>query len=154
MVVVEDVDLVAQDRSMTEFGQPILFTLLEEMDGIASDTDVTFVLTTNRASVLERALADRPGRVDLAVEIPRPDALGREQLLRLYGRGVQLTDDLTEIVTATDGVTASFVKELIRRAVLRVIDTDPITVDSSALRFEFDAMQQEHNTVTRSLLGG
>jgi hypothetical protein len=154
MIVVEDVDLVAQDRSMTDHGQPLLFTLLEEMDGIAGDTDVTFVLTTNRASVLERALADRPGRVDLAVEIPRPDREGRTNLLQLYGRDVQLADDLDEIVSATEGVTASFIKELIRRAVLRVIETDPITVDTAALLVEYEAMQEAHNAVTRSLLGG
>ena len=51
-------------------------------------------------------------------------------------------------------MTASFIKELIRRAVLRVIDTDPITVDSAALHVEYEAMQEAHNAVTRSLLGG
>ena len=43
------------------------------MDGVGADADVTFVLTTNRADILETALADRPGRVDLAIEIPRPE---------------------------------------------------------------------------------
>jgi len=47
-----------------------LFSLLDAMDGVGADADVTFVLTTNRADILETALADRPGRVDLAVEIP------------------------------------------------------------------------------------
>ena len=42
------------------------------MDGVAADADVTFVLTTNRAAVLEEALTQRPGRIDLAVEIPGP----------------------------------------------------------------------------------
>ena len=75
MVVVEDVDLIAEDREYP--GQhPLLFQLLNEMDGLADDADVAFVLTTNRADVLERALAARPGRVDQAVELacrtPRP----------------------------------------------------------------------------------
>ncbi|WIY05047.1 AAA family ATPase [Amycolatopsis mongoliensis] len=78
MVVLEDVDLIAQDRSHG----PLLFTLLDAMDGVGGDADVTFLLTTNRASELEKALADRPGRVDLAVEIPLPDSTGREELLR------------------------------------------------------------------------
>ncbi|WP_405150290.1 ATP-binding protein [Sphaerisporangium sp. NBC_01403] len=76
IVILEDVDLVARDRSYTEDGNPLLFALLDAMDGVGADADVTFVLTTNRADVLERALADRPGRVDLAVEIPKPDAAG------------------------------------------------------------------------------
>jgi ATP-dependent 26S proteasome regulatory subunit len=32
--------------------------------------DVTFLLTTNRADLLEPALAERPGRVDLAAGLP------------------------------------------------------------------------------------
>jgi len=82
MVVLEDVDLVATDRDYTPDGNPLLFSLLDAMDGVGADADVTFVLTTNRADILETALADRPGRVDLAVEIPRPDAGCRERLLR------------------------------------------------------------------------
>jgi SpoVK/Ycf46/Vps4 family AAA+-type ATPase len=70
MVVLEDVDLVATDRDYTPDGNPLLFSLLDAMDGVGADADVTFVLTTNRADILETALADRPGRVDLAVEIP------------------------------------------------------------------------------------
>ena len=46
---------------------PLPFQLLNEMDGLAEDADVVFVLTTNRADLLEPALAARPGRVDQAV---------------------------------------------------------------------------------------
>ena len=77
MVVLEDIDLIAMDRDFSEGSNPLLFTLLDAMDGIGSDADVTFVLTTNRADILEHALADRPGRVDLAIEIPRPNLNGR-----------------------------------------------------------------------------
>ncbi|HEX7992369.1 MAG TPA: AAA family ATPase, partial [Streptosporangiaceae bacterium] len=49
---------------------PLLFELLNEMDGLAADNDVTFLLTTNRADLLEEALAARPGRVDHAAELP------------------------------------------------------------------------------------
>ena len=59
VLVLEDVDLVAQDRSFGEDSNPLLFSLLDAMDGIGAGADVTFVLTTNRASVLERALVDR-----------------------------------------------------------------------------------------------
>ena len=78
MVVLEDVDLIAMDRDLSDGPNPLLFTLLDAMDGVGADADVTFVLTTNRADILEHALADRPGRVDLAIEIPRPDATCRD----------------------------------------------------------------------------
>jgi ATP-dependent 26S proteasome regulatory subunit len=41
-------------------------------------------MTTNRVEVLERALPERPGRVDLAVEVPLPEQAERERLFRRY----------------------------------------------------------------------
>ena len=90
VIVVEDVDLIAQDRSQSPDGNPALFELLNEMDGIGSEADVTFVLTTNRVETMEAALTERPGRVDLAVEVPKPDAECRERLLRLYAASTPL----------------------------------------------------------------
>jgi ATP-dependent 26S proteasome regulatory subunit len=157
ILLLEDVDLVGQDRSHTPMGNPLLFSLLDAMDGIGSDADVTFVLTTNRAKDLENALADRPGRVDLAVEIPRPDAAGREQLLRLYGGGVTLDADLGPIVAATEGVTASYIKELIRRATLSALRGDgqnaTVRLDERAMAEALTEMNDSSNTLTRSLLG-
>ncbi len=70
--------------------QPYLFELLNEMDGLRDDVDVLFVLTTNRPDILEPALAARPGRVDLAVQLPLPDADARRRLFGLYARGLRL----------------------------------------------------------------
>ena len=158
VVVVEDVDLIAQDRAYGPSGQPLLFQLLNEMEGVGSDADVTFVLTTNRVEVLERALIDRPGRVDLAVRIPRPDASCRQRLLELYAGDVTLDlPDPTRLIEATEGVTASFIRELVRRAVLRTLDRDgagPVRLDEAALQAALDDLAGERNALTRSILGG
>src|SRR3546814_14903593 len=80
MVVLEDVDLVAMERTMPGHGtNPLLFQLLNEMDGLAEDADIVFVLTTNRVDLIEPALAARPGRVAQAVYISharRPYGIG------------------------------------------------------------------------------
>jgi hypothetical protein len=156
MVVLEDVDLVATDRDFTQDGNPLLFSLLDAMDGVGADADVTFALTTNRADILETALADRPGRVDLAIEIPRPDARCRRRLLQVYARDLAVDADLDEVVAGSDGVTASFIKELIRRTVLvslRAGDRPPVLrrVHFAEVLAE---MNSEHHTLTRALLGG
>ncbi|MBF8186851.1 ATP-binding protein [Nonomuraea sp. K274] len=155
IVVVEDVDLVAHDRRFSEEGSPLLFTLFDAMDGVGADADVTFVLTTNRAEVLEQALANRPGRVDLAVEVPRPDARCRAALLRLYGADLVAADDLDPLVAGTDGMTASFFKELVRRAVLVALDEGAVGERLSAghLSAALDEMLRGHEALTRSLLG-
>jgi hypothetical protein len=126
MVVVEDVDLIAQERGFPgQPVQPLLFELLNQLDGLAEDVDVLFVLTTNRPDILEPALAARPGRVDLVVELPLPDAEGRRRLLELYGRGIPLDGvDLGRYVERTDGASPAYIKELLRKAaLLAAIDT-------------------------------
>jgi hypothetical protein len=119
-VVVEDVDLIAQERGMPGVPtQPLLFELLNQLDGLADDADVLFVLTTNRPDILEPALAARPGRVDLVVELPIPDAAGRAKLLTLYARGLTLDDvDIARYVDKTDGASPAYIKELLRKAAL------------------------------------
>lgn len=158
VVVLEDVDLVAEDRGFGPGASPVLFDLLDAMDGAASDADLLFVLTTNRADLLEPALAARPGRVDVAVEIDLPDSEARRRLLELYGRELplHLSDSETdEIVQRTDGVTASFVKELLRRAVLESLQENPsrVAVGAPELRRALDDLLDSTQEVTRSLLG-
>jgi MoxR-like ATPase len=154
VVVVEDVDLIAQDRSFSPEGNPVLYELLNEMDGIGSEADVTFVLTTNRVEVVEQAPTQRPGRIDLAVEVPKPDADCRERLLRLYAAGTPLDlPSADEVVTATDGVTASFIKELVRRAVLRYVDEGG-PLDEAMVNGALAELTAERQALTRSILGG
>jgi hypothetical protein len=154
VVVVEDVDLIAQERSRMGDSNPVLYELLNEMDGIGSEADVTFVLTTNRVEAMESALTERPGRVDLAVEVPKPDGECRERLLRLYSANTPLTlDDATEVVRATEGVTASFIKELVRRAVLQQVETGG-DLDEEVLHAALAELMDERQALTRSILGG
>ena len=155
MLVLEDVDLVAQDRSFGPDTNPLLFSLLDAMDGVGADADVTFVLTTNRASVLERALVDRPGRVDLAVEIPEPDRQGRERLLRLYAGALELDADIAPVIDATEGVTASYIKELLRRAVLAAFraSDDVRSLTDADLTTAAEELSAQQQTLTRRLLG-
>lgn len=105
MVVLEDVDLIAQDRGNPfQPGGGLLFELLNELDGLGSDIDVIFALTSNRPESLEPALAARPGRIDLAVEFPLPDLDARIRLLELYARGLTLNGvDLVAVAEAIDG---------------------------------------------------
>ncbi|MGY4545424.1 hypothetical protein ACVMDO_000853 [Bradyrhizobium sp. USDA 4513] len=118
MVVIEDVDLIARDRE--DMGGPceesLLNKLLNEMDGLKEDCDILFVLTTNRPEELEGALAGRPGRIDQAIEVPVPDETGRGKLIRLYGKGLPLEPPVVDAaVQRTAGVSAAFIKELMRR---------------------------------------
>ena len=157
MLVIEDVDLIAEDRGMHPGQHPLLFQLLNEMDGLAEDADVVFVLTANRADLLEPALAARPGRVDQAVELRLPDADARRALFELYRGGLTVdTSGLDDVLARTDGVTASFLKELLRRAALlaaqRTAD-GPLSVSAADLSGALDELLDTRNAMTRTLLG-
>jgi AAA+ superfamily predicted ATPase len=128
IVVIEDVDLVARDRGthQTPAQESALNTLLNEMDGLRENVDVLFVLTTNNPQTLESALTGRPGRIDQAVEFPLPDAEGRARLVELYRRRLRLAPQTIErVVRRTEGVSASFMKELMRRTAQFALERDP-----------------------------
>lgn len=153
IVVLEDCDLVAMDRGFSPTGNPLLFDVLDALDGLDADADVAFLLTTNRVEVLEEALAQRPGRVDLAVEIPLPDEEARRRLLALYRGTVAFSDTvLDEVAARSDHHTASFFKELIRRSVLiaATAGRDPSDGDLIAA---LDSLQVDQEALSRSLLG-
>jgi hypothetical protein len=158
MIVLEDVDLVAEHRTAGPAASPVLFDLLDAMDGAAPDADLLFVLTTNRADLLEPALAARPGRVDVAIEIALPEPDARDKLLLLYAGSLplHLSDaEREQIVTRTEGVTASFLKELLRRATLEALSDDPAltTVTAEHVGRALDDLLDGGQQLTRSLLG-
>lgn len=153
IVVLEDCDLIAEDRSFGHGPQPLLFEVLDAMDGLDSDADVAFVLTTNRVDMLERALAQRPGRVDLAVEIPLPAPAERTELVKLYARGIPFTPAaVQDAAERTEGTTASFARELVRRAVVAAA-LEGVPVADGHLGKAVDGLMADGEALTRSLLG-
>jgi ATP-dependent Clp protease adapter protein ClpS len=157
MVVIEDVDLIARNRDdMGPCEESMLNGLLNEMDGLKQDADILFVLTTNRPEQLESALASRPGRIDQAIEVPLPDDIGRNKLVQLYGRGLPLGDAVVaEAAQRTKGVSAAFIKELMRRIAQASIDRDGATsVQSHDISEALDDMLFAGGKLNVKLLGG
>jgi cell division protease FtsH len=117
-IILEDVDLIGTERQHQTVGaNALLFELLNQMDGLADDVDLLFVLTTNRPDILEPALAARPGRIDQAIEVPQPDFDCRKRLFELYGRGLQFGEiDWTKLINRTGGFSGAFIRELLRKA--------------------------------------
>ncbi|HET6882642.1 MAG TPA: AAA family ATPase, partial [Pirellulales bacterium] len=125
-VILEDVDLIGTERNMQTVGaNALLFELLNQMDGLADDADILFLLTTNRPDILEPALASRPGRIDQAIEVPPPDAGCRRRLLELYSRGLRLElSEVDRLIERTDGVSGAFIRELLRKAAVFAAEED------------------------------
>jgi hypothetical protein len=154
-VVLEDVDLIAEERTQAGQCNAILYELLNQMDGLHDDADVLFLLTTNRPEILEPALASRPGRIDLAVEVPLPDADGRLRLLQLFSRGLDVrVPSWDQFVQQTDGASAAFIRELLRRATLLAVDeTNDAVVRAEHIAGALHDLAFDGSALTRSLLG-
>jgi hypothetical protein len=157
MVAIEDVDLIARNREqMGPCDESLLNSLLNEMDGLKQDANILFILTTNRPEQLESALASRPGRIDQAIEVPVPNDIGRKKLVQLYGRGLPLGDAVvSEAAQRTKGVSAAFIKELMRRVAQASIARDGGTsVESGDISEALDDMLFAGGKLNVKLLGG
>ena len=151
-LVIDDVDLVAEERTRRR-SNSILFELLNQMDGVANDADVLFLLTTNRPEILEPAIASRPGRIDHAILIPLPDTDCRRRLFDLYGQGLPMdVIDVERFVRATDGVSAAFIRELFRKTALLAIEEGAsVLVQDRHIAEALESLQK--NSLTSKFLG-
>jgi ATP-dependent 26S proteasome regulatory subunit len=93
------------------------------------------------------------------VALDLPDADARRRLFALY-RGELDVDEsnLDAVIERTEGVTASFLKELLRRAALIAAEADGggprLAVSAGQLDEALDELLDTRNAMTRTLLGG
>jgi ATP-dependent 26S proteasome regulatory subunit len=155
--VIEDADLLAKSRESMHSPQEevMLNHLLNEMDGLKEDADILFILTSNKPEVMEEALVSRPGRIDQLIEFPRPNSDCRFRLIKLYCGKLKLSDNLKkDIVNRTKGVSASFIKELMRRLAQYSIERNAKgEVNSQDLEQALNEMLFSHKALNRSILG-
>jgi hypothetical protein len=157
-IILEDADLIGTEREYQSISaNALLFELLNQMDGLAEDADVLFILTTNRPDVLEGALAARPGRIDQAIEIPPPDADCRRRLLQLYSKGMHVElENEAVFVERMAGVSGSFIKELLRKAAVFSAEENgdgELTVRDRHLDEALGELLIAGGPLTQSLLG-
>lgn len=158
IIVIEDADLIARQRDdmNSACDEVMLNRLLNEMDGLRADADIFVIMTTNRPQTLEVALVQRPGRIDHAIEVPVPDAVCRERLLRLYGGTLVIEPKAFEkLVERTEGVSAAFIKEIARRLAQQSISAGHSgKVDADDLEAVLEEMLSERDGLNLRLLGG
>jgi ATP-dependent 26S proteasome regulatory subunit len=158
ILVIEDADLIARSREdMRVPGEEVLLNqLLNELDGLKPDAAIFVILTTNRPKALETALSQRPGRVDQAIEFPLPDHANRRKLIALYQGNLKLTDELADSIAAkTEGVSAAFIKELMRRLAQAVIErgSDSAAVIAQDVEEALGELALGNDELTATLFG-
>lgn len=90
--------------------QRTLMQLLAEIDGFEPLGNIKIIAATNRPDTLDEALI-RPGRFDRIIEIPLPDQHGREEILKIHVKKMNIRDvDLKEIASITEGFAGADLK--------------------------------------------
>jgi transitional endoplasmic reticulum ATPase len=100
----------------------VIGQFLAEVDGVEDMNGVLVLGATNRRDILDPALL-RPGRFDLVVDIPPPDADGRREIFAIGLRGRPVADDvrLDELVARSGDFTGADIQGVCQRAALEAI---------------------------------
>ena len=124
IIFIDEIDAVGGSRGTGMGGgnderEQTLNQLLVEMDGFDGMEGIIVIAATNRPDVLDPALL-RPGRFDRQVTIPLPDVKGREEILNIHAKKVQMVEsvDMSIIARGTPGFSGADLKNLVNEAAL------------------------------------
>ena len=124
IIFVDEIDAVGRHRGAGLGGgnderEQTLNQLLVEMDGFEANEGIILIAATNRADVLDPALL-RPGRFDRQIQVPNPDFIGREKILKVHARKVPLAPDvdLKVVARGTPGFSGADLMNLVNEAAL------------------------------------
>ncbi len=124
IIFIDEIDAVGRSRGAGLGGgnderEQTLNQLLVEMDGFETNEGVILIAATNRPDVLDPALL-RPGRFDRQVVVPRPDIVGREAILKVHAKKVQIAPDvnLKTIARGTPGFSGADLANIINESAL------------------------------------
>ncbi len=127
IIFVDELDALGKARGMGTMGghderEQTLNQLLVEMDGFDPQVGVILMAATNRPEILDPALL-RPGRFDRQILVDRPDKKGREDILKVHIKNVQVIDDLDieKIAAMTPGMVGADLANLVNEAALLAV---------------------------------
>jgi vesicle-fusing ATPase len=88
VVVIDEIDAVFRKRSSAPDSGEVarasaVNQILAKLDGVNALGNVLLIATTNRPELLDDALL-RPGRLEVQVEVPLPDKIGRREILQIH----------------------------------------------------------------------
>lgn len=108
VIVIDEIDAVFRKRSVAEDSgeatrSSAVNQILAKMDGVNSLPNVLLIGMTNRPELLDEALL-RPGRLEVQIEIPRPNREGRREILQIHFGSLRESGRLSQpLCHAIDG---------------------------------------------------
>lgn len=124
VIFFEEVDLIAPAREAIVLSPTLLSELLAQMDGSEMNKGVYTIATTNRPQMIEKALADRPGRIDRRILIKQPNRDQQRQILRSHlGDNIKFGSDIMieNILNKITGFTGAHISDLVHTAAVEAL---------------------------------
>ena len=126
IVFIDEIDAIGKKRD-NQFGtnderEQTLNQLLTEMDGFEENTGVIILAATNRPESLDLALT-RPGRFDRRVPVELPDLKGREAILKVHAKKVNMSKDVDfhQVAKMASGASGAELANMVNEAALRAV---------------------------------
>jgi len=125
IVFFDEIDAIAPIRGASSDShviERVISQFLTELDGMEELKGVIVLAATNRLDIVDPALL-RPGRFDLRLELPIPDAKARLEIFNIHTRGKPLAADvdLKALADTTDGLVGADIEAICRRASMLAI---------------------------------
>lgn len=125
IIFIDELDALGRARSSisgmggNDEREQTLNQLLVELDGFDQTSGLILLAATNRPEILDPALL-RAGRFDRQVLVDRPDKLGREQILKVHVKKVQVAEgvELGKVAELTTGFSGADLANLVNEAAL------------------------------------
>ena len=108
VIVIDEIDAVFRKRSSAEDSgeatrSSTVNQILSKLDGVKAIPNVLLIGMTNRRELLDEALL-RPGRLEVQIEIPLPDRVGRREILNIHFNALRIRGRLSQpLCSAIDG---------------------------------------------------
>lgn len=134
--------------------QRVVSQFLTELDGIEDLKGVVVLGATNRRDILDPAIL-RPGRFDLLLELPWPDATSRLAILHIHMRGKPLARgvSLQALAQATEGCSGADLAAICNKAALMAIREFLETPRATAKSYEGFTIGRKHVEAAHKVLG-
>ncbi len=123
IIFLDEVDALVPRRGSSDSGshvtESVVSQILTEIDGLEELHNVLIIGATNRLDIVDEALL-RPGRFDRIIEVPNPDAKGRQQIFEIHTKKKPLANDvkIEKLVELTDGFSGAEIGAVANRAAM------------------------------------
>ncbi|MEK6793166.1 MAG: ATP-binding protein [Spirochaetota bacterium] len=149
VIILEDIDFFMKDRESGDDGKNIVPTIMSHLDGLEENDGILVVVTTNRIDNVEKAVVERPGRIDARIFLGE---LGRSCIIDLVTKklsGLRTSfasfNDVIPEHTVMSGAMAVELSTCIMRNALKKGTSAEICIDDEDVKKALKEIERNQN---------